>query len=63
MAVLKIEMQGYSTKPGLFSLHQDSAEPTLARSMEGKQIILDLKTATFTFRIFDTKQLHLACVH
>lgn len=36
VAVLKLEMKGYSTESGLFSLHQNTAEPTLARSVESK---------------------------
>lgn len=39
------------------------AEPTLARSMEGKYIILELTAATSSFRISEIKQPHLCYVN
>ncbi|RMC07698.1 hypothetical protein DUI87_17175 [Hirundo rustica rustica] len=36
VAVPKLERKGYGTESGLFSLHLDTAEPTLARGVEGK---------------------------
>lgn len=39
------------------------AEPTLARSMKGKYIILELTAATFSFRISEIKQPHLCYVN
>lgn len=68
MSALELEMEGYCTESGLSSLHQDMHKvalqsPPWPEVVEGRYIILELIAATFSFRIFETKQPHICYVH